>query len=54
MTKEGNKLNNAYRQSVSSDNPIIMFVGKGGVGKTTWRTDPSDINRSNPITTTHF
>ena len=24
-----------YRQPVSGDNPIIMFVGKGGVGKTT-------------------
>jgi len=26
---------NAYRQPVSSDNAVIMFVGKGGVGKTT-------------------
>lgn len=28
-------MTNAYRQPVSSDNAIIMFVGKGGVGKTT-------------------
>ena len=26
---------NAYRKPVSSDNAIVMFVGKGGVGKTT-------------------
>ena len=28
-------MTNASRQPVSDDNPIIMFVGKGGVGKTT-------------------
>lgn len=28
-------MTNACRQPVSSDNAIIMFVGKGGVGKTT-------------------
>lgn len=28
-------MSNAYRRPVSSDNPIVMFVGKGGVGKTT-------------------
>jgi len=28
-------MGNAYRQPVSGDNPVIMFVGKGGVGKTT-------------------
>ncbi len=27
---------NAYREPVSSDNDIVMFVGKGGVGKTTF------------------
>ena len=26
---------NAYHQPTLSDNPVIMFVGKGGVGKTT-------------------
>ncbi len=28
-------MTNAYRQPISGDNFIIMFVGKGGVGKTT-------------------
>lgn len=28
-------MTNTYRQPAANDNPIIMFVGKGGVGKTT-------------------
>ena len=28
-------MDDAYRQTQTGDNPIIMFVGKGGVGKTT-------------------
>ncbi len=28
-------MTNACREPVSSDNAIVMFVGKGGVGKTT-------------------
>lgn len=28
-------MTNTYRQPAANDNPIIMFMGKGGVGKTT-------------------
>ena len=28
-------MTNTYHQPTANDNPIIMFVGKGGVGKTT-------------------